>query len=118
MNITLTPAAHKFVRRLVMFDGGPGSGLRLQVTPGGCSGLSAEFSVQPAPVGNEQVFTQDGVSLFLGAEARLLLDGVTINFVDTPAKTGFDFIDPKKASCGCSSSAPAALEEATLTSVK
>ena len=110
MNITMTPAAHKFVRRLCMFDGGPGAGLRLLVSPGGCSGMTAEFSVQPAPTEAEKVFVQDGVKLFLPAESRLLLEGVTIDFIDNPQKTGFEFIDPKKSSCGCSSSAPAAVE--------
>jgi iron-sulfur cluster assembly accessory protein len=118
MNISLTPAAHKFIRRLVMFDGAPGSGLRLLVTPGGCSGLSAEFSVQAAPAGNEAVFTQDGVKLFLPAESRLLLDGITIDFVDSPAKTGFVFIDPKKDACACSSSQSTAFAEPALSSAK
>ncbi len=49
MNIALTPAAHKFIRRLVVFDGAPGSGLKLSVTPGGCSGLAAEFSIEARP---------------------------------------------------------------------
>ncbi len=118
MNIVLTPAAQKFIRRLVMFDGGPGSGLRLLVSPGGCSGLSAEFSVQPAPGAGEAAVTQDGVQLFLPAESRILLDGITIDFVDTPAKTGFVFIDPKKASCGCSSSESAAFTEPAFSSAK
>lgn len=104
MNITLTEAAQKFIRRLVLFDGAPGSGVRLSVAPGGCSGLAAEFSVEAEPRSNEAVFTQEGVKLFLPAESRLLLDGITIDFVDTPAKTGFAFIDPKAAACACSSS--------------
>ena len=118
MNIELTPAAQKFIRRLVMFDGGPGSGLRLRVSPGGCSGLSAEFSVEPALAAGEAEFAKDGVKLFLAAESRILLDGITIDFVDTPAKTGFAFIDPKKASCGCSSSESAALSEPAFSSAK
>jgi iron-sulfur cluster assembly accessory protein len=104
MNITLTPSAQKFIRRLVQFDGGPTSGLRLLVSPGGCSGLSDEFSVESAPRADEAVFDKDGVKLFLPAESRILLDGLTIDFVDSPAKTGFVFIDPNKTACGCSSS--------------
>ncbi len=42
---------------------------------------------------------------FLPAESRLLLQGVTIDFVDTPLQTGFVFHDPKAASCGCKSEA-------------
>jgi iron-sulfur cluster assembly accessory protein len=118
MNITLTTAAHKFIRRLVQFDGGPASGLRLRVSPGGCSGLSDEFSVEPAPAAGEAVFTQDGVKLFLPAESRLLLDVLTIDFVDTRAKTGLLFIDPKKTACACSSSQSTAFVEPSLSTAK
>lgn len=102
MQIELTPAAQKFVRRLLTFDGPPGAGLRLLVSPGGCSGMSAEFSVQPAPADGEQVFAQGPVKLFLSAQSRLLLDGVTIDFKETPTSTGFVFYDPKAKGCGCS----------------
>ena len=100
MNLTLTPAAEKFIRRLLRFDGGPGSGLRLHVSPGGCSGLAAEFSVESAPGPGEQSLSLDGVTLFLGAESRLLLEGVTIDFADTKLQTGFVFHDPKQVTCG------------------
>lgn len=96
MNLTLTPAAAKFIARLVRFDGGPGSGLRLKVSLGGCSGLAAEFNVEAAPAPGEKAVTVDGVTLFLAAESRLLLDGVTIDFADTPLQTGFVFHDPKQ----------------------
>jgi iron-sulfur cluster assembly accessory protein len=103
MNIQFTPAAEKFIRRLVMFDGGPGYGLSLMVSPGGCSGMSAEFSVQPAPRDGEQAFDFPSFKLFLPAQSRLLLDGVTIDFKETATSTGFSFIDPKAKACGCSS---------------
>ncbi len=100
MNLTLTPAAVKFIGRLLRFDGGPGSGLRLEVSPGGCSGLAADFNVASAAGPGEKAFTCDGVTLFLAAESRLLLDGVTIDFADTPLQTGFVFHDPKQVACG------------------
>jgi iron-sulfur cluster assembly protein len=111
MNIAFTPAAEKFIRRLVTFDGGPGYGLSLHVAPGGCSGMSAEFSVQPAPKEGEQVFEHGAFKLFLPAQSRLLLDGVTIGFKETATSTGFVFIDPKPKSCGCSTTEAPAFEE-------
>lgn len=102
MKIEFTPAAEKFIRRLVMFDGPPGAGLRLHVSPGGCSGMSAEFSVEAAPAEGEQVYTHGPLKLFLTAQSRLLLDGVTVDFKETPTSTGFVFIDPKAKACGCS----------------
>ena len=111
MKIEFTPAAEKFIRRLVMFDGGPGYGLRLLVSPGGCSGMSAEFSVQPAPAAGEQAYEHGQFKLFLPAQSRLLLDGVTIDFKETATSTGFSFIDPKAKSCGCSTTEAPAFEE-------
>lgn len=114
MNITFTPSAEKFIRRLVTFDGGPGYGLRLLVSPGGCSGMSAEFSVQPAPGEGEQVFTHPSFKLFLPAQSRLLLDGVTIDFAETATSTGFVFHDPKAKNCGCSTQGADQLPETAL----
>jgi iron-sulfur cluster assembly protein len=103
MNFTVTPAADKFIRRMMRFEGGPESGFRLVVTAGGCSGLSAQFSVEAAPSSGDAVFVKDGMKFFLPAESRLLLEGVTIDFADTPTQTGFVFFDPKQGNCGCKS---------------
>jgi iron-sulfur cluster assembly accessory protein len=103
-NVTLTPAAAKFINRIVRFSGlGAGAGLRLAVTPGGCSGYSSEFSAEAMPGSGEQLLDIDGVRLFLGAESRLMLNGITIDFVETATSSGLSFIDPNKEACACSS---------------
>jgi hypothetical protein len=43
-----------------------------------------------------------GVRLFLGAESRLMLNGITIDFVETSTTSGLSFIDPNKEACACS----------------
>jgi len=100
MNFTITPAAQKFMRMMLRVDGGAGSGFRLAVSPGGCSGLAADISVRSEPQVGDAVVEREGVKLFLPAESRLLLDGVTIDFADTPTQTGLVFHDPKQVSCG------------------
>ena len=100
MNFTITPAAQKFMRMMLRVDGGAGSGFRLAVSPGGCSGLAADISVRAEPQVGDAVVEREGVRLFLPAESRLLLDGVTIDFADTPTQTGLVFHDPKQVSCG------------------
>jgi iron-sulfur cluster assembly accessory protein len=103
-NVTLTPAAAKFINRIVRFSGlGAGAGLRLAVTPGGCSGYSSEFSAEAAPAAGEQLLEVGGVRLFLAAESRLMLNGITIDFVETATTSGLSFIDPNKEACACSS---------------
>jgi iron-sulfur cluster assembly accessory protein len=105
-NVTLTPAASKFIQRMVRFSGEPaGAGFRLLVSPGGCSGYNAEFTVEAAPASGDSVVEVSGSRLFLPAESRLLLEGVTIDFADTPTKSGLTFIVPNQAPCACSSSA-------------
>jgi iron-sulfur cluster assembly protein len=92
---------------MIRFNAGSAaSGFRLVVTTGGCSGLAAEFSVESAPLAGDSVLECNGIKLFLPAESRLLLDGVTIDFADTPMNSGLTFIDPKAKSCACSSGGP------------
>ena len=103
-NVTITPAAVKFISRVVRFSGLPaGAGLRLAVTPGGCSGYSSEFSAETGPQAGEQLLDVGGVRLFLGAESRLMLNGFTIDFIETATQSGLSFIDPNKEACACSS---------------
>jgi len=99
MNLEITPAAEKFIKTMLRFDGGPGSGFRLAVKPGGCSGLSAEISVKFEPEPGDAVVDRNGIKLFLPAESRILLDGVTIDFAETASQTGLVFQDPKATTC-------------------
>ncbi|MGE4483148.1 HesB/IscA family protein [Acidocella sp.] len=100
MNLTITPKAQKFIRFMLMADGGPGAGFRLAVSPGGCSGLNSDISVQASPAEGEVEMEVAGLKLFLNAESRILLDGVTIDFTDGAAKTGLVFITPTPTVCG------------------
>lgn len=109
LNVTVTAAAEKFLRRVVRFSGLPATaGLRLCVAAGGCSGYSSEFTVQAEPRAGDSVLDVNGLKVFLPAESRLLLDGVTVDFADTPTQTGLTFFNPNAQACGCSTSAASA----------
>lgn len=120
--VTLSPAAEKFMRRMVRFSDHPAGGFRLTVAPGGCSGYSSEFSVEATPASGDAELAVNGLRLFLPAASRLLLDGVTIDFTDTPTNSGLTFVNPNQAACGCSSSgeaaAPPPTASVTLASIK
>ena len=120
-NVTVTPAAEKFMRRMVRFSTNPTGGFRLTVTPGGCSGYSSEFSVEQAPRGGDSELAVNGLRVFLPAESRLLLDGVTVDFAETPTSAGLTFFNPNAEACGCSSSGdakPPAEATVSLASIK
>jgi iron-sulfur cluster assembly protein len=105
--VTVTATAEKFMRRMVRFSEHPAGGFRLTVTPGGCSGYSSEFTVEAAPRAEDGEITVNGLRLFLPAESRLLLDGVTVDFAESPTQSGLTFFNPNQAACGCSSSGDA-----------
>ncbi len=108
-NVILTPAAQKFIARIVRFSGLPsGAGLRLIVSAGGCSGYNSEFSAEAAPKPGEETLEVSGLRLFLPAESRLMLQGVTIDFTETATQSGLSFINPNQAACACSTAEAAA----------
>jgi len=108
MNFNVTPAAQKFIGLMLRLNGGADSGFRLAVTAGGCSGFAAQFDVEPAPRAGDAVFEKNGLRFFLPAESRLLLDGVTVDFAETPTQGGLVFHDHKSANCGCKTAGAAA----------
>jgi iron-sulfur cluster assembly accessory protein len=120
-NVTVTAAAEKFMRRMVRFSEHPAGGFRLSVAPGGCSGYTSEFTVEAAPQGNDGELNVNGLRVFLPAESRLLLDGVTVDFAETPLQSGLSFINQNAETCGCSSAGPAkppAQASVSLSSIK
>jgi iron-sulfur cluster assembly protein len=104
-SFSITPAAQTFIRRILRFSGLPAgaAGFRLVVSAGGCSGHSCEFSAESKPADGDEVFESEGLRLFLPAESRLLLEGVTLDFVDSPTQSGLVVHDPHHAACGCGS---------------
>lgn len=116
-NLTIDPAAEKFIRRMVRFSDHPEGGFRLTVTPGGCSGYSSEFTVEAAPREGDATINVNGVNLYLPAESRLMLEGITIGFEDTPTKSGLTFFNPNAASCACSSSGDSASAASAVSTV-
>lgn len=117
MDVVVTAAAEKFIRRMLRMGGSAESGFRLVVTPGGCSGLTGAFSVEPAPAPGDLVLDHGGMKFFLPAETRVLLDGVTIDFADTATQTGFVFHDPSAAAQNCGTAAPAGVANVSIASI-
>lgn len=119
--VTVTPAAEKFMRRMVRFSEHPTGGFRLSVAPGGCSGYTSEFTVEAAPKAGDSELAVNGLRVFLTAESRLLLDGVTVDFTESAVQSGLAFINQNAETCGCSSAAPAkapAEARISLSSIK
>jgi iron-sulfur cluster assembly protein len=101
----MTPKAVAAVRRFIKFSATPVAALRVFVTDGGCSGLQYGVKLEAAAAAEDAALEVDGVTLLLDPQSRPLLDGLTIDFVDSITESGFKFDNPNaKAACGCGKS--------------
>jgi hypothetical protein len=73
VDIVIAPAAEKFIRRMIRFGNVPDDGgFRRAVSPGGCSGLEAEFEVLSEPRAGDAVLEHNGLKVFLPREPAAL----------------------------------------------
>jgi iron-sulfur cluster assembly accessory protein len=97
----LTPAAEKFIRRMMRCGEGSFSGFRLKVRPGGCSCLAVEFDLAAEPGVNEIVWTHSELRIFLDSASCLLLNGARVDFIDSRSLTGFVITTPGGTAHAC-----------------
>lgn len=104
--ITLTPAASKAINRFLKGAENPVAGLRIFVQGGGCAGLQYGLRL-------EQEKSADDYELDIGVGAKLLVDpmshsmleGLTVDFIDSLTQTGFKFKNPNATgACACGQS--------------
>lgn len=88
--------------------GRTGAGMRLRVSPGGCSGLATEFSVEPEPREGDAVWEENGCRLFIPPESQPLLQEAILHFVENPVETRLIVLSGPSGSCSCSQEAAAA----------
>lgn len=106
MSITLTENAAKKVKTLFQEQSAPeGTGLRVKVVGGGCSGLSYSLAVESAPVPADKVYESQGVKIYLDPKSALFVSGTEIDWQESMMGAGFAFKNPMaKGTCGCGTS--------------
>jgi iron-sulfur cluster assembly protein len=103
--ITLTPTALKAVSRFISTAANPVAGLRIHVQGGGCSGLQYGMKLEGEKAEDDDVIEVDGVTLLIDPYSAPLLDGVTVDFVDSLSGSGFKFDNPNATGgCACGQS--------------
>jgi iron-sulfur cluster assembly protein len=104
MAILLTDAAAERVRNY-LDKRGAGVGLRLGVTPTGCSGYSYVINYADSIEDRDVVFEDKGVTVIVDPEALKLIDGTEVDFVKNGLNEAFSFRNPNiKGECGCGES--------------
>lgn len=103
--LSLTESAQKAVDRFLSSAEEPVTGLRISVTGGGCSGMQYAMALEAAANDNDTVIECGPIKVFVDPMSAPMLEGVTVDFLDSMEGSGFKFMNPNaKASCGCGSS--------------
>lgn len=103
--LTLTPSARKAVTRFITTAAEPVAGLRIVVAGGGCAGLQYNMKLESEKQADDVVLDLEGVTLLVDPFSAPLIEGTTIDFVDSLSGSGFKFLNPKAAkSCECGQS--------------
>ncbi len=103
--ITLTESAITAVGRFISSSDKPTGGLRIEVTDGGCSGLSYGLRLEEREKTDDTVIDCGSVKVFVDPESFPKLDGMSIDFIDSLDGSGFKFTNPNAVkSCACGTS--------------
>lgn len=100
--IQLTEQAQKAVREFMQVEARDGFGLRISVVGGGCSGFQYDLSLAEKAAENDEVYTFDGLNVFVDKTSLTYLQGTKVDYVSDLRGTGFVFENPNAvSSCGC-----------------
>ena len=100
--INVSPSAAAKINELLAEEGKTGSGLRVFVQGGGCSGFQYGLMIEESGGAGDQVYESNVVKLFVDPVSISYLKGAEVDFVDTVTGGGFTIKNPNATStCGC-----------------
>jgi iron-sulfur cluster insertion protein len=102
--LTLTQAAAERIGAIARRQSRPAI-LRLTVEGGGCSGFQYRFDLADAAEADDSVSETAGVKLVVDPVSLELVEGSTVDFIESLGGAAFKVENPQAASgCGCGSS--------------
>ena len=82
-----------------------GSGLRVEIIPGGCSGFQYGLELDDITSDLDLIFEEKGVKIIVTKENMQFLKGAKLDYVDSLQGGGFKISNPNaNSSCGCGQS--------------
>jgi iron-sulfur cluster assembly accessory protein len=103
--IQVSSTAAAKINELLAEEGKTGSGLRVFVQGGGCSGFQYGLMIEESGGVGDQVYESNGIRLFVDPISISYLRGAEVDFVDTVTGGGFTIKNPNASStCGCGQS--------------
>jgi len=103
--INLTQSATDAIKRFIESSDKSVEGLRISVQGGGCSGFQYGLTLEENASSDDVVLDNNGLKVLIDPESVGMLEGITVDFVDSINGAGFKFENPNAtASCGCGNS--------------
>lgn len=103
--IQMSDEAVRQLQQIIARQEKAGVGLRVYVTPGGCSGFSYGMALEDEPAEDDQVFERHGVRVVIDPFSATYLDGAEIDYVDALMGGGFTVRNPNAVkTCACGQS--------------
>ena len=105
--VTVSELASRKLSEIIAAQGEKVHGLRVHAMAGCCSGPSFGMSLAAEVMPGDWEGEFGGVRLIVDPDSAELLEGATIDYVETPEASGFTIQNPKTAKagggCGCGS---------------
>ncbi len=103
--IQVSETAATKITELLAEENKLGSGLRVFVQGGGCSGFQYGLMIEEDGGVADQVFESNGIKLYVDPVSIRYLKGAEVDFVETVTGGGFTIKNPNAVStCGCGQS--------------
>lgn len=103
--VQLTEKAVQMIKDTIKNENLEGSGLRVAVVGGGCSGFQYSLDLEKEANPGDLQFESQGIPMFIDPMSVQYLKGVAVDYVETAYAAGFSFSNPQaKSTCGCGSS--------------
>lgn len=104
VGVTMTPSAVAHVRKQLRKQP-EAKGIRLAIKKSGCSGFKYETQWVEETTSDDEVFTVDGVDIYVRREHLPIVNGTEIDFITQGVNSMFHFRNPNAtAECGCGES--------------
>lgn len=102
--ITLTKEAESHIRNQLNIRN-KGIGIRFGVTGAGCGGYSYIVEFVDTDGGEDYIFKQDDIKIFIDKKSIILIDGMQVDYITDGFSSGLAFNNPLAGqTCGCGES--------------
>ena len=104
-DLIITNKAAEKLKEVLKENNKEGSGLRVEIIPGGCSGFQYGLELDDSTADLDLIFEDKGVKIIVTKENMQFLKGAKLDYVDSLQGGGFKISNSNAhSSCGCGQS--------------